>query len=297
MQAIKVCRECKTAQGKKPHTASKLAAADPRSRIRPGANLPIVTAAWKETNANAKQPLFLSCQSAGHFLFNPAEDELLLKFVAISDTHCRHRNLKLPKGDVLLHAGDISYRSNRQEIVDFLDWFGRLPFRYKIFIAGNHDFFFEKESPSMVMGLLPETVFYLKDEGINIEGIRVWGSPYTPWYYRWAFNKRRGESMRKHWDLIPTGTDVLLTHGPVYGILDTLVNDQHAGDIDLLRRVLTVKPRVHVCGHIHEAYGSVKRHGIQFINASMLNEAFELANKPLVFEVKASPVLLSERAD
>lgn len=210
-----------------------------------------------------------------------------LRFVAISDTHCRHRSLKLPRGDVLLHAGDISYRSSRQEIVDFLDWFGQQPFACKIFIAGNHDYFFEREKPAIIKALLPETVFYLKDETITVQGIRIWGSPYTPWFYRWAFNKQRGPAMAKHWNGIPPDTDLLLTHGPAYGLLDQVVNEQHAGDRDLLKKILEVKPKVHVCGHIHEAYGVTTRFGTKFINACILNESCEMANKPVVFELSA----------
>ncbi|HYO21621.1 MAG TPA: metallophosphatase domain-containing protein [Flavisolibacter sp.] len=208
-----------------------------------------------------------------------------MRFVAISDTHCRHRNLRLPKGDVLLHAGDISYRGDKREIEDFLNWFGKLAFKHKIFIAGNHDFFFEQEKAALIKKLIPETVCYLKDESVTINGIKIWGSPYTPWFYRWAFNKRRGLPLAAHWENIPADTDVLLTHGPVYGILDMLLNEQHAGDKDLLKKVLTLKPKVHVCGHIHESYGTIKRHGIKFINACILNESYELINAPQVFDV------------
>lgn len=210
-----------------------------------------------------------------------------MKFVAISDTHCRHRSLRLPKGDVLLHAGDIGYRSSREEVVDFLDWFGKQPFAHKIFIAGNHDFFFEKEKSQAIQRLIPEGVHYLKDEALVIDGVKIWGSPYTPWFFRWAFNKKRGAPLARHWGNIPTDTDVLLTHGPAYGILDTVINEQNAGDKDLLSRVLQVRPKVHVFGHIHEAYGSVKRHGIKFINACLLNEMYELANKPVTFDMVA----------
>ena len=69
-----------------------------------------------------------------------------MKFVFISDTHCRHHFVKLPKGDVLIHAGDISHKGSREEVIDFLQWFSKQEFQYKIFIAGNHDFFFEKAS-------------------------------------------------------------------------------------------------------------------------------------------------------
>lgn len=186
---------------------------------------------------------------------------------------------------MLLHAGDISYKSDKREIEDFLDWFGKLPHQYKIFIAGNHDFFFEKEKEAFIKKLLPASVHYLKDEETVIEGFKIWGSPYTPWFYRWAFNKQRGPAMATHWNKIPVNTDILLTHGPVYGILDIVQNEQHAGDKDLFKKVMEVKPKVHVCGHIHESYGLVKRHGIKFINACVLNESYELAHKPIVFEV------------
>ncbi len=208
-----------------------------------------------------------------------------MKFIAISDTHCRHRSLKLPKGDVLLHAGDITYRSDKKEVEDFLDWFGKLPYKHKVFIAGNHDFFFEKEKEAIIKKLLPANVHYLKEQEIVIEGVKIWGSPYTPWFYRWAFNKKRGQALATHWAKIPAGVDILLTHGPVYGILDTVLNEQHAGDKDLLKKVMEIKPKVHVCGHIHEAYGVTRRFGVKFINACVLNESYELAHEPVSFEL------------
>ena len=208
-----------------------------------------------------------------------------LRFVAISDTHCRHRSLRLPKGDVLLHAGDISLRGDRKEVEDFLEWFGKLPHPHKIFIAGNHDFFFEKEKPAVVRKLIPENVQYLKDEEIVINGIKIWGSPYTPWFFRWAFNKKRGGPLAAQWEKIPADTDIVMTHGPAYGILDMVINEQHAGDKDLLKKLLTLKPKVHVCGHIHESHGMVKRHGIKFMNACILNEGYELIYNPLVFDL------------
>lgn len=208
-----------------------------------------------------------------------------MRFIAISDTHCRHRNLKLPKGDVLLHAGDISNRGELKEVQDFLDWFSKQPHAHKIFIAGNHDFFFEREKDAVIKKIIPDSIHYLKEEEIIIDGIKIWGSPYTPWFFNWAFNVRRGEDLEKHWKKIPPDTDVLLTHGPVYGILDMVVNEQHAGDKDLLKKIIELKPKVHICGHIHESYGMIKRHGIKFINACLLNESYELVHKPIVFDI------------
>ena len=208
-----------------------------------------------------------------------------MKFVAISDTHCRHHNLKLPKGDVLLHAGDLSYRGKKEEILDFLGWFSKQKFNYKIFIAGNHDFYFEKTKSSELEEVIPKDIIYLQDSGTTIEGIKIWGSPITPWFFNWAFNRHRGQEIKKHWDLIPQGTDILLTHGPVLGILDMVINEQNVGCKDLLDKVKEVKPKFHVCGHIHEAYGNVKRSGIRFINCCVLNETYELINKPVVFDL------------
>lgn len=208
-----------------------------------------------------------------------------MKIVAISDTHCRHKSIQLPKGDVLVHAGDISYKGTPSEVADFLHWFSSLPFQHKLFIAGNHDFYFERTAPALIQKAITAGVTYLNDSGVCINGIHIWGSPVTPWFYNWAFNRRRGAEIARHWALIPADTNLLLTHGPPFGILDSVVNENHVGDKDLLRKIETVKPAVHVCGHIHESYGVLKRRGTTFINASVLNEKYELVNKPVVFEL------------
>ena len=170
-------------------------------------------------------------------------------------------------------------------MTDFLNWFAKQKFAYKIFIAGNHDFYFERTPFSEWQQLLSEEMIYLQDSGTTLNGIKIWGSPVTPWFYNWAFNRHRGEAIRKHWEKIPADTDLLITHGPVYGFLDTVLNEQHAGCPDLLRTVLTIKPKVHVFGHIHESYGVIKRSGIKFVNASQVNEHYELVNKPVVFDL------------
>ncbi len=210
---------------------------------------------------------------------------LVLKFVVISDTHCRHREVKLPKGDVLLHAGDISYKGQKSEVLDFLAWFEALPFQNKIFIAGNHDFYFEKEKSQAIAAVIPPGVTYLQDSEVIIDGIKIWGSPITPWFFDWAFNRKRGAAIQKHWAKIPTDANIILTHGPAYGLLDVVLNQQHAGCVNLLQAIETIKPEVHICGHIHEGYGFKKQNGIRFYNASLLNEKYELVNKPFVFEL------------
>ncbi|HYG50365.1 MAG TPA: metallophosphatase domain-containing protein [Flavobacteriales bacterium] len=208
-----------------------------------------------------------------------------MKFVVISDTHGKHARLNLPPGDVLIHAGDVSGRGIEHEIMDFLQWFAKQPFKYRVFIAGNHDFFFEKYADEHVRKMVPDGVIYLNDNGISIKDIYVWGSPVQPWFYDWAFNRRRGEDIKKHWDLIPVNTDVLITHGPPANILDKTVHGQNVGCKDLLKRIEFIKPKFNVFGHIHEAYGVMKVNGTTFINASVLNERYLLVNEPVVFEI------------
>ena len=137
-----------------------------------------------------------------------------MKIVAISDTHGLHKQLQLPKGDLLLHAGDVSARGHKKQIRQFLKWFAEQDFEHKVFIAGNHDFYFEQASKKEVLELIPEGVTYLNDSGVTINGVHIWGSPVQPWFHDWAFNRQRGSDIEQHWELIPTSTDILLTHGP-----------------------------------------------------------------------------------
>lgn len=209
-----------------------------------------------------------------------------MKFIAISDTHGQHTKLLLPEGDVIIHAGDISGRGTESQVREFIDWFSSLHYKYKIFIAGNHDFFLEKASAETVRSMIPSNIIYLNDSSVEIEGIKIWGSPVQPWFHDWAFNRQRGEDIRKHWNLIPADTDILITHGPVKGILDRTVYGQEVGCEDLLDIVKRNKPSVHICGHIHEAYGERINEQTRFINASVLNEDYFLVNSPIEFEFK-----------
>jgi Icc-related predicted phosphoesterase len=208
-----------------------------------------------------------------------------LKFVTIADTHGKHSSLIIPPGDTLIHAGDISMKGEKDEVVDFLQWFDHQNFKHKILIAGNHDFFFEKESDKHIQQLLPANIVYLKDSFTTVNQLKIWGSPVTPWFFNWAFNRHRGDPIKRHWDLIPTDTDILITHGPIFRTLDKTSEGQHVGCKDLFNKVHEIKPKVHICGHIHESYGTVDKSGIKFINASVLNAKYELTNNPVEFEL------------
>lgn len=120
-----------------------------------------------------------------------------MKIICISDTHNLHKNLKVPDGDILIHAGDMTCVGGIDEIKEFNEWLGTLPHSHKIVIAGNHDIYFEEE-PSKSKSLITNAI-YLEDSGIIIEGLKIWGSPSSPNYQNWAFNRERGEAIKKHW--------------------------------------------------------------------------------------------------
>lgn len=208
-----------------------------------------------------------------------------MKFICIADTHGKHKELLLPPGDVLIHAGDVSMKGTETQINDFLNWFSQQDFTNKIMIAGNHDFYFERETKEKIEALLPGNIIYLNDSQVIVNGIRIWGSPITPWFYNWAFNRHRGEAIKKHWDHIPPQTDILVTHGPVFNILDKTTRGEHTGCKDLLQKTQEIMPAFHICGHIHEAYGTAKNDSTQFINASVSNERDELENEPIAFDI------------
>ena len=206
-----------------------------------------------------------------------------MKIVCISDTHSGHNKFEIPDGDILIHAGDISSRGKPEQIKKFNNWLGRLPHQYKIMIAGNHDFLFENE-PDIAAEMITNAI-YLNDSGIEIEGVKFWGSPITPWFLDWAFNRYRGEDIQQHWDKIPLDTDILITHGPPYGILDKTVYGQAVGCENLLEIVQKVQPKLHIFGHIHEAYGKKKLKGTTFINASLMDENYNPVHKAHVIEI------------
>ncbi len=210
----------------------------------------------------------------------------MLKLVLISDTHGLHDQLQLPPGDAILHAGDVSSRGTEREIIDFLEWFGNLDYKHKIFIAGNHDFFFENNSKEKIASIIPPSITYLNDSGILIEGVKIWGSPITPWFFDWAFNRKRGTEIKKHWDLIPDDTDILMTHGPVHGILDKTTTGVAAGCEELLKKIEKSSIKLHLSGHIHEGYGERMVNGVRFINASVLDIHYRQVNEPIILNFK-----------
>ena len=204
-----------------------------------------------------------------------------MKIVAVSDTHMLYELIKVPKGDVFIHAGDIDLYTV-EDAFRFNKWLGTLPHKHKIVIGGNHDKWLATNSRSFISKIL-DNATYLENSGITINGIKFWGSPITPTFKNWYFMAKRGVEIRLYWEEIPMNTDVLITHGPPLGILDEappMYSSHHAGCGDLLNRVKIVKPTLHIFGHIHYSRGTKTEGKTKFINVSCSNEAYELYYKP-----------------
>ena len=205
-----------------------------------------------------------------------------IRLVAISDTHGLHRQLTIPDGDILIHAGDMTGHGQVEQVADFNAWLGTLPHRYKIVIAGNHDFCFEAE-PVTTAALLTNCI-YLFDEATTLAGLNFYGSPWQPWFFDWAFNLRRGSEIRAKWDLIPTATDVLITHGPPLGQGDLTSFGKQAGCADLGEVIGEKRPKLHIFGHIHEGYGVTQNQHTTFINASSCTLQYQPVQRPIVYD-------------
>lgn len=207
-----------------------------------------------------------------------------MKIIAAADTHGLHGSMQIPDGDVFIHAGDFSALHTLEEVEQFADWLSQQPHRHKVVIAGNHELFFETAlGGAAVVALRKAGIIYLEDTSVIIDGVKIFGSPWTPSFQNWAFMLPRGEVLRKKWMQIPLDTDVLVTHGPPAGIFDHAHN-LDLGCSELLSVVKRVRPRLHIFGHIHEQYGVKKCWGITFANASICDHANRVNRNPLAIE-------------
>lgn len=186
-----------------------------------------------------------------------------MRIVCLSDTHDAFRGLQVPDGDLLLHAGDLSRKGLAQEVLATAEWLRSLPHRHKLVIAGNHDFCLEQQDPR---GLL-RGLTYLQDESCEVEGLQVFGSPWSPAHGVWAFQAERGEPLEQKWQRIPEETQILITHGPPRGILDRHVSGIPLGCQQLRERVESLKPRLHLFGHVHESHGTHRQDETLYVNA------------------------------
>jgi Icc-related predicted phosphoesterase len=242
-----------------------------------------------------------------------------MKIVAISDTHNKHKHLtsvamgsRLPDGDLLIHGGDLTGMGRKHELESVFKWFEQQASRYThgiVFIAGNHDISFDpkygeydiqdelgigpKQKPiwlRQMLATLPSNVRYLENNDVTIDGVKIWGSPITPWFGgdKWGFNRHRGDDIMETWNQIPEDTNVVVTHGPVAYKLDYVPRNAEYTGCEQLRHVVEqVKPLIHISGHIHEAYGydyDYVGDGTNYFNASICNHQYEPINNPWEIE-------------
>ena len=219
-----------------------------------------------------------------------------MKIAMISDTHSLTiPDDQMPEADVLVHAGDMCSTGRLREVVAQAAWLERLSqekYADVVVIAGNHDFaleafYKENKEKELREKIFNKRVHYLRDSGVTIGGLHFYGMPWQPRFYDWAFNEDRGLKMKRWTEQIPMYTDVLVTHGPPHGILDFVgySGGLRVGCEDLFDRVKIVKPRLHVFGHIHSAYGYKLSEGTEYFNAAVVNERYEMAHEPWVTEI------------
>lgn len=214
-----------------------------------------------------------------------------MKIVCLSDTHNCNKQIEVPDGDLLIHSGDATINGTIPEITAFNKWFSSLPHKHKIFVAGNHDWLFEREN-AVARRLLDSSIIYLQDSSCDIEGLKIYGSPWQPRYFDWAFNLMRGAELAEKWKLIPNDTNILITHGPPNGILDLVPRqyfNENTGCEELRKRVEDIAPlghlKLHIFGHIHCGYGTDEKFGVKFVNASNCDEAYQPSQPPFVIEI------------
>lgn len=214
-----------------------------------------------------------------------------MRVVAVADTHLFHDELRVPEGDVFIHAGDLCRAGALDELETAARWIASLPHPTKVLVAGNHDWAFAR-FPSEARRALGPKVIYLQDSGALLHGLRLWGSPWQPDFNDWAFNLPRGARLREKWALIPDGTDVLVTHCPPRGLGDGSGVDTHGsgggyggrerlGCEDLRARVLELQPMLHLFGHIHDSGGAWSLGATTFANVT----TWECDRRPTVLDV------------
>ena len=223
----------------------------------------------------------------------------LIRFVCVSDTHCRPLQVPIPTGDVLLHTGDFSRAGSAESIAQFNAWMHSLPHPYKVVIAGNHEHTFHAAHWPMLKQTykhgfdyfdakkLLTAAIYLENSACEVFGYRVWGSPWVRAERPGAFALQSDEELEPIYSAVTGPVDILLTHGPAYGVLDCNIEGKYQGSKTISRLITRLKPLVHVCGHIHEGYGEHLAPGAVTLslNASICSVGYEGLNSPLVFDL------------
>lgn len=222
-----------------------------------------------------------------------------LRIVCVSDTHSQHEMVQLPPGDILVHTGDFSMKGRENEVRAFNKWLGKIPFKHKVVVAGNHEVTFEDQNEPQIrhifgleaqpssseMKKLLTNCTYLQDSFCEVEGLKIYGTPHQPVFFNWAFN-REDEQRQKLFSAIPSDSDIVLCHGPPYNILDKVHDGQHVGCPIMRKEMLErVKPKLMVFGHIHEDHGVEKIDNTIFVNAANCTVRYKCTQKPIVVDI------------
>ena len=207
-----------------------------------------------------------------------------MKIIHISDTHS-HIIKNMPEADLLVHSGDATLNGGPRELRTFNFWLESIRHKYKeiIFVPGNHDRLFEEDEAAARSVVTAARV--LIDEAYEFEGFKIYGTPYTPAFFQWAFMKFRGEEMRHVWNKVPLDTNILISHGPPRNILDECYQDgriKFVGCDDMLKRIEELKDlKLCMFGHIHPAYGKMFKNGVTYSNGSTTGPFGMSFNAPL----------------
>jgi Icc-related predicted phosphoesterase len=214
-----------------------------------------------------------------------------ITIVGIADTHGAHSKVKVPDGDILVVAGDFCGHGSIEDVIAFNAWLGTLPHKYKVIVAGNHDWVCQR-SPGLMKEMFSSGI-YLENESVELYGIKIYGSPWTPEFYNWAFMyERDSQRARDLWANIPDDTDVLVTHGPPSGVdlswVDDIYHPMSAVDAGcrVLRKRIQDLPRLKASfhGHIHGGHGVGKIYQVTCMNVSVMNETYDVVNPGRIYK-------------
>ena len=210
-----------------------------------------------------------------------------MRIVFISDTHNYDITDAILDGDMIVHSGDATGMGTLTEISKFLTWYGELPHTYKVFVAGNHDWLFERDHSLGKSMCEYNGITYLSDSEATLGGLRIYGTPWQKYFCNWAFNLEE-EDLFEKFQHIPYGLDILVSHTPPLGILDESAHDGklfNIGSRDLMGMVNQTKPRIHCFGHAHGGYGQIRKNDTLFINASTCNPKYQPSNLPIIVDL------------
>lgn len=232
-----------------------------------------------------------------------------MKIAMISDVHGKWNKIQVPECDLLISAGDYSFKGEKHMVEDFHKWLNKQEAGYIVSVQGNHEVWVEsnfQEAKEVAEKACPGVYFIGDGESVNIEGFNLYGSAITPWFYNWAWNRARGDKgdtfyyngkvksalpIKQEWDKIPENTNILVTHGPPQGILDIVpyadgTPKERVGCNDLMNRILQLPQlKLHVFGHIHHSSGEQYFNGVKYVNASICDEQYMPTNPVRIIEL------------